>query len=94
MDTPCGHCGGCEGAVAYSLPASPVPEITTTHIAAIHFLQEEGHAALRSKRALARFLCGISSPATTRDRLTRHDAFGMLESVPFAKVLAHIEASL
>ena len=94
MDAPCAHCGGCDGASADSLPASPVTEITTEHIAAIHSLREGGHAALRSKRALARFLCGITSPATTRDRLTRHDAFGMLESVPFAKVLDHLEASL
>jgi ATP-dependent DNA helicase RecQ len=49
---------------------------------------------LRSKRALSRFLCGISSPATTRDRLTRHDAFGCLEAIPFTRVLEHLEASL
>lgn len=94
MAGPCGHCGGCKGEVAHSLPTSPVPEITATDLAAIDSLRKEGHAALRSKRALARFLCGITSPATTRDRLTRHDAFGMLESVPFASVLEHLEASL
>lgn len=94
MNEPCGHCGGCHGEVAASLPASPVPEITATDLAAIQSLQGEGHAALRGKRALARFLCGITSPATTRDRLTRHDAFGMLESVPFASILEHLEASL
>lgn len=94
MEKPCGHCGGCAGEATNSLPASPVPDITASDIAAIQSLRKEGHAALRSKRALARFLCGISSPATTRDRLTRHDAFGMLESVPFADVLDHIDASL
>lgn len=94
MNAPCGHCGGCDGDAADSLPVSPVPEITPADIAAIQSLRGEGHAALRSKRALSRFLCGITSPATTRDRLTRHDAFGMLESVPFAAVLDHLEASL
>ena len=94
MEGPCGHCGACEGAVAKTLPAAPAPEITAADIATIQALCKEGHAALRGKRALARFLCGITSPATTRDRLTRHDAFGRLESVPFLQVLAHLEASL
>jgi hypothetical protein len=30
----------------------------------------------------------------TRDRLTRHDAFGRLEAVPFAKVLEYLEVCL
>ncbi len=94
MEKPCGHCGGCAGEATDSLPVSPVPDITASDIAAIQSLRKEGHAALRSKRALARFLCGISSPATTRDRLTRHDAYGMLGSVPFADVLDHLDASL
>jgi ATP-dependent DNA helicase RecQ len=58
----------------------------------IRALRVEGHAALRGKRPLARFLCGISSPASTRERLTRHDAFGLLEGVPFSKVLDQMEA--
>ena len=94
MEKPCGHCGGCAGEATDSLPVSPLPDITASDIAAIQSLRKEGHAALRSKRALARFLCGISSPATTRDRLTRHDAFGMLEFVPFTDVLDHLDASL
>jgi len=94
MQNPCGHCGVCEGAATQPLTASPIPEITAADLAAIQSLRAEGHAALRGKRALARFLCGLTSPATTRDRLTRHDAFGMLETVPFSAVLEHLEASL
>jgi hypothetical protein len=30
----------------------------------------------------------------TRDRLTRHDAFGRLEAVPFAKVLEYLDVCL
>jgi ATP-dependent DNA helicase RecQ len=48
---------------------------------------DERHAALKTPRQLARFLCGITSPAVTRARLGRHDAFGLLESRPFAEVL-------
>jgi ATP-dependent DNA helicase RecQ len=49
---------------------------------------------VRAKRQLARFLCGISSPAVTRDRLTRHDAFARLESIPFSKVLEYLDVCL
>ena len=52
----------------------------------------EGHASLRQPRQLARFLCGISSPATTRERLNRDDRFGLLEEVPFLTVLAQAES--
>jgi hypothetical protein len=42
---------------------------------------------------VARFLCGISSPATARARLsTRHPMFGMLADVPFRDVLAFVQA--
>jgi ATP-dependent DNA helicase RecQ len=91
MDADCGHCGRCAGVEASVPPRSAQWEIAIAGIAAINALRSEGHAALRSKRALARFLCGITSPAVSRDRLTRHDAFGMLECVPFSEVLAHLE---
>ena len=58
----------------------------------IRELRDERHAALKTPRQLARFLCGISSPAVTRERLTRHDAFGLLEHLPFAEVLALTES--
>jgi len=94
LAAPCGHCGNCltGGEARKSLPSSPEKEITLDHLSAIQSLKREGHAALRGSRPLARFLCGISSPATTRDRLTRHDAFGLLEGIPFDKVLAQVGA--
>jgi len=89
---PCGHCDRCRG-----IPPRPVPR--TAHLAAtdeellmIRDLRVEKHAALKTSRQLARFLCGISSPAVTRARLSRHDAFGLLERMPFADVLVLAEA--
>lgn len=92
LPSPCGHCGRCKGETAAPLPRSTPREISLSDLQAIKELRAEGHAALRGERALARFLCGISSPATTRDRLTRHDAFGMLEAVPFHVVLAQVSS--
>ncbi len=94
MAADCGHCGRCSGESAGELPASHETDISAEDIKAISALRAEGHAALRGKRQLARFLCGITSPAVTRDRLARHDEFGRLERVPFAKVRDYLEACL
>jgi ATP-dependent DNA helicase RecQ len=93
-DSDCGHCGRCRGEKATPLPKGNDADISQADVEAITTLRAEGHAALRAKRQLARFLCGISSPAVTRDRLTRHDAFGRLEAVPFAKVLEYLDVCL
>ena len=47
---------------------------------------DEKHAALGTWRQLARFLCGMSSPATMRARLYRRDEYGMLADIPFREV--------
>lgn len=92
LPSPCGHCGRCLGTEASPLPRSAERDISLADLKIIQSLKAEGHAALRGHRPLARFLCGISSPAVTRERLTRHDAFGMLEGVPFSKVLEQMQA--
>ena len=43
--------------------------------------------ALGEARQAARFLCGLTSPALTRAKLTRHDLFGALEDRRFREVL-------
>ena len=44
--------------------------------------------ALGAPRQATRFLCRLSSPALTREKLSRHPSFGALEGYPFAEVLA------
>ncbi|MBL9115585.1 MAG: RecQ family ATP-dependent DNA helicase [Verrucomicrobiaceae bacterium] len=91
MPSKCGHCGNCtareEQYTPRSIPLSRREPITLEQLQAISSLRAAGHASLRAPRQLARFLCGISSPATSRDRLTRHDCFGMLSGHPFQEVL-------
>jgi len=55
-------------------------------------LVAERHTSLNSPRQVARFLCGLRSPAASRARLTRHDCFGLLEHLPFGDVLACAES--
>lgn len=91
---PCGHCDRCRGIAAVPIPRAKVPAPSSEEVAAIRALVDEKHSALKTPRQLARFLCGISSPAVTRARLSRHDCFGLLENTPFADVLATAEVSL
>ena len=93
-DDRCGHCDRCRDgflAAAAPLPASPVPDLTHDDIAAIARLRDARHPALNSARSMARFLCGITSPATTRAKLTRSDDFGRLSAIPFRTVLATLQ---
>ncbi|MBL9152553.1 MAG: RecQ family ATP-dependent DNA helicase [Verrucomicrobiales bacterium] len=95
LPEPCGICGNCQQpppAGRRELPCSLVDDITPGQIATIQSLMAERHGSLRQPRQMARFLCGITSPATSREKLSRHDAFGMLAEVPFQTVLAQVES--
>jgi ATP-dependent DNA helicase RecQ len=91
---PCGHCSFCLGGRAQEVPAaSPRPPIESLVDAAELDAVSAAHPdALANPRQRARYLCGISSPATTRARLTREPLFGALESHRFADVHAWCEA--
>ncbi len=85
----CGHCGACAGDPPVSLTrpekpfALPAPEIVS--------LREQHPAALATARQVTRLLCGLSSPALTKAKLTRHALFGALDSTPFVRVLEAVE---
>jgi len=88
---PCGHCDRCKGVPREPLPTLKAPVLGEADGARIKRLREEGHEALRSSRQIARFLCGISSPRTSRAKLGKHALFGAYEAVPFQDVLAYLE---
>lgn len=100
----CGTCTSCEEAAQSTLeagggsprniPTSVVPPISPAEAAIIRGLIGEGRASLRTPRQLARFLCGLTSPATTRERLGRHAAFGLLARLPFVNALAEAQTFL
>ena len=82
---PCGHCTFCLSGTAQRLPA-PVAAapmaVDLSELVAAH------PGALGAARQQARFLCGLTSPATTRAKLTRDPLFGSLAERSFAEVLA------
>jgi ATP-dependent DNA helicase RecQ len=90
---PCGHCDRCRGVPAKTTKRPKPRRVTDDEIAAVRKLVDEKHAALATPRQLARFLCGMASPAATRARLTRTNAFAMLADLPFAEVLVIAEAA-
>ena len=87
----CGHCSRCDGEPARQLPAGNSQSDVQLDAAVIRRLQSEKLDALRSPRQLARFLCGINSPATTRAKLRTRPEFGQWSQVPFGDVLALAE---
>ena len=89
----CGKCESCKKPrdSAREIPVTPKQEISMEEVAMIRHLIRERHAALASARALTRFLCGLTSPAASRARLGRHEAFGCLERLSFAEVLEQVE---
>jgi ATP-dependent DNA helicase RecQ len=92
---PCGHCTTCERGEPVRIPALPArpPIERVIDGAQLRSLAMSAPAALGEPRQQARFLCGLSSPALTRARLTRNPLYGALEEYRFAQVLAWCEAA-
>ena len=96
MQEDCGTCGNCVDSErrSHELPTDLVDDISAEQVAIMQEVAAEKRVPLRQSRQLTRFLCGLSSPAATRARLSRHDHYGVLESVPFQTVLAQVETML
>lgn len=88
-EQPCGHCTFCRIGKAGTLPATnPLPEIDSLVSREEITALQAGHPeALAEPRQIARFLCGLSSPALSKARLTRNPLFGKLEAHRFGDVL-------
>jgi ATP-dependent DNA helicase RecQ len=89
----CGHCGPCLGLAHEPLPEPAKRPFTTEDRAVVKQLLIENHKALATRRQLARFLCGLSSPGSIRSKLTRDPRFGRLADFPFSRVLKLSEAA-
>ncbi len=86
MEEPCGHCDRCRGVPPVKLKRRKARKIRDAELEAIRELIREKQASLATPRQMARFLCGMSSPASMRARLYRHDGYGMLGDLPFREV--------
>ena len=90
--TPCGHCGTCLGEKAVELAPYPERPFGTAEEQVLRDYRAKQLDALATPRQMTRFLCGLSSPATTRTKLNREAGFGVLADVPFKRVLEWVES--
>ncbi len=88
----CGHCGWCRGDRPGPLPAARPVVPTAADRQLVASIRAERHAALTSARQVARFLCGITSPAVSRAKLMKDRRFGEWAGVPFRDVIALVQA--
>jgi len=93
LTEPCTRCASCRGkARPRNLPVSDIPEVTLDEIELIQSVIREQKPALSSPARLARFLCGIYSPAMMRYRLYQHKHWGVLSRLSYEDALAYAEA--
>jgi len=84
---PCGICNHCRNTSSAQVDLPATAPLSSAQQTLIANLKNEGHAILRLPRQLARFLCGLPSPATSRSTLKSHRAFGALADVSFPVIL-------
>lgn len=84
---PCGHCSWCLAHAPAPRPISPTNQVDGSVLTRAAGLRREHPQILADNRAMARLLCGVSSPKASRARLASHPLFGSLAHVPFQKVL-------
>jgi ATP-dependent DNA helicase RecQ len=89
----CGHCSWCLSHRPASRPVRPAASIDEAVLRRAHALRREHPQIFTSPRSLARLLCGVTSPKTSRARLGSHALFGALSHVPFEKVLDKMASS-
>jgi len=90
-DQPCGHCSYCITGKRAVLPATPRSSTDLLPESAVEQwrnLRETYGTQLGDPRAAARFLCGLNSPALSRNKLTKSPLYGALAEKRFADVLA------
>jgi ATP-dependent DNA helicase RecQ len=93
-DAACGHCTWCETRRPTPFPPLPPAHPIEARIDTGAFLElcAAHPVVLGSPRRRARFLCGLTSPAFTAAKLSRHALFGALDDRRFADVLAWCES--
>ena len=92
LNEACGVCTSCVGEQPAEIPPVETATLDADVLDSVRPLIEKHPAALADSRSVARFLCGLRSPATTRAKLSSHKLFGRYGEIPFADVRQQVEA--
>ncbi|QEG25193.1 ATP-dependent DNA helicase RecQ [Mariniblastus fucicola] len=92
LSEPCGECSFCIGDGPFEIPEPSAAKIDESTLQTVRNLALEHPDALNTPRAIARFLCGIRSPALTRAKLSRHQSFGCCEEIPFGLIIQQVDS--
>ncbi|MEH0713774.1 RecQ family ATP-dependent DNA helicase [Vibrio owensii] len=88
--TQCGHCSVCRGQVAsFPQPQQEQPELAHLSAWVDEFVQLSPTAI--SNAAVARFLCGISTPIITQLKASKLRGYGSMANISFEHVLKQVE---
>ena len=87
----CGHCSHCldDSRKSLSRNVLRVSDEGLASMGGVISRQELAHP-----RQMARFLCGMSSPASSKSRLTRDPIYGSMSHIPFMEVLKKCEDTM
>ena len=86
----CGHCGYCENESAVTMGKFPDTSVPDEVILRSRALQKEKPEILATDTDVAKVLCGLSSPAISKARMSQHDLFGRCSKIPFSTVLSQL----
>ena len=88
--TQCGHCSVCRGQIAsFPQPQQEQPELAHLSAWVDEFVQLSPTAI--SNAAVARFLCGISTPIIAQLKASKLRGYGSMANVSFEQVLKQVE---
>ncbi len=93
LESVCGVCSACSGEGPFVIP-EPDTETMDPEIMQLAMELSSAHPDTMSDvRSTSRFLCGITSPALTSAKLSRHAKFGVCAGVPMGEIMRQLEAA-
>lgn len=87
LEQPCGNCTHCTNDGSLTIDPPAAQQLDDAQIESVKVLVAAHPQVLNSTRSIARLLCGITSPAMTRTKLSRDPIFGTCAAMPFAHVV-------
>jgi len=96
LETDCGHCSYCLGGINAKLTRKETESKKLGRDLAqkMGLLQQQHPQALETPRQITRFLCGLSSPMLTKNKLTRNELFGWIEHCSFARIIEWVSTNV